>query len=175
MSYPDTGSEELSGAFQARFTCSPPDETPVPVRPIVVEAPVEELLVRTSAPEAALAAVGSNCTSSTAVWFGARVSGKLAPVTENPAPLTAALFTVTASVPLEVKISACVAGEFRFTLPNPIVAELTLSVEAEPAPTPVPLRLTTVEVPVAELLLRINVPEVAPAAAGSNCTAKVAV
>jgi len=41
--------------------------------------------------------------------------------------------------------------------------------------TPVPLRLTTVEVPLEELLVRVNEPETAPAAVGSNLTLSVAV
>jgi hypothetical protein len=40
---------------------------PVPLRLTVVEAPVEELLVMVSEPEAAPAAVGSNCTVRVAV------------------------------------------------------------------------------------------------------------
>jgi hypothetical protein len=41
--------------------------TPVPPRLTAVEVPVEELLVRVSAPVAAPAAVGSNCTVNVAV------------------------------------------------------------------------------------------------------------
>jgi hypothetical protein len=40
---------------------------PVPLRVMAVDVPVEELLVRVSEPEAAPAAVGSNCTVSAAV------------------------------------------------------------------------------------------------------------
>jgi hypothetical protein len=41
--------------------------TPVPLRPIRVELPLEELLVRVSWPVAAPAVLGSNCTVSVAV------------------------------------------------------------------------------------------------------------
>jgi hypothetical protein len=41
--------------------------TPAPLRLMVVEVPVEELLVMVSEPEAAPAVVGSNCTVSVAV------------------------------------------------------------------------------------------------------------
>jgi hypothetical protein len=57
------------------------------------------------------------------------VSGKLAPEIVNPLPLTAAELTVTAAVPVEVNVTDCVVGEFRFTFPNAIVVALTLSVE----------------------------------------------
>ena len=40
--------------------------TPVPLRPTTVDVPVDELLIRVSEPEAAPAAVGSNCTVSVA-------------------------------------------------------------------------------------------------------------
>jgi len=39
----------------------------------------------------------------------------------------------------------------------------------------VPLRLITVEVPLEELLVRVNEPLAAPAIRGSNCTVSVAV
>ncbi len=69
--------------------------TPVPLRPITVDVPVEELLVSVSDPVAAPAAVGSNCTVNVAVCLGDKVSGKLAPDALNPFPLTVAAFTVT--------------------------------------------------------------------------------
>lgn len=56
-----------------------------------------------------------------------RVSGKLIDDIENPLPVTATLFTVTAAVPLEVKVTLCVVGVFTTTLPNGILVALTLS------------------------------------------------
>ena len=41
--------------------------------------------------------------------------------------------------------------------------------------TPVPVRLIKVEVPLVELLVKVNEPVSAPAAVGSNCTVRVAV
>ena len=41
--------------------------------------------------------------------------------------------------------------------------------------TPLPLRLITLVVPLEELLVSVREPETAPAAAGSNCTVKIAV
>lgn len=46
----------------------------------------------------------------------------------KPAPVTVAALTVTAAVPVEVKVTDCVAGEFRFTLPKGTLVALMLSV-----------------------------------------------
>jgi hypothetical protein len=51
----------------------------------------------------------------------------------NPVPLTAAALTLTAAVPVDVRINDWVAGEFKFTLPKAIVAAFMLSV-GTPAP-----------------------------------------
>ena len=45
--------------------------------------------------------VGSNCTYKVAVWPGLRVTGKVAPEIEKPAPLTAAVLILTDAVPVE--------------------------------------------------------------------------
>jgi hypothetical protein len=194
------------------------------------------------------------------------VKGRVAPDTVNPVPSVVAEAITTGSVPVDVSVTVCVAGELRFTLPKAMVVALTLNivvpapscsvkasetgaelavrvavaavlteetvavklaleapdatvtaagtVTAElllarltanprlaaaafsvtvqlsvPAPviepfaqvspvrtgTPVPLRLTVVDVPVDELLVRVNVPVIAPAAVGSNCTVSDAV
>jgi hypothetical protein len=55
------------------------------------------------------------------------------------------------------------------------VIELLEQLKPVSTGTPVPLRLTSVEDPVEELLERVREPDVAPAAAGSNCTVRVAV
>jgi hypothetical protein len=56
-----------------------------------------------------------------------RVTGKVAPDTVNPAPATVAELTVTAEVPLEVKVTGSVAGEPMNTQPNATLAVLALS------------------------------------------------
>jgi len=86
------------------------------------------LLVNVSEPDAAPAAVGSNCTVSVAVCLGFSVNGKLAPETENPVPLTASALIVTAAVPVDDRVSVCVVAEFALTLPNETVEALTPSV-----------------------------------------------
>ena len=46
----------------------------------------------------------------------------------KPLPITVAPLMVTAALPVDVSISVCVAGEFKFTLPKAIVVAFTLSV-----------------------------------------------
>jgi hypothetical protein len=92
--------------------------TPVPLSPTTVELPLEELLARESCPAAAPEAVGSNCTLTTSVWPGARVTGRLAPEIEKPVPDSDAALTVTGMVPVEERTTGCDAGEFTGTLPN---------------------------------------------------------
>jgi hypothetical protein len=81
----------------------------------------------------------------------------LARLTATP-PLAAATFSVTVQL----------------SVPAPVIDPL---VQLSPlnTGTPVPLRLITVEVPLDELLVRVNEPLAAPAIVGSNCTVSVAV
>ena len=60
--------------------------------------------------------------------MGLRVSGKLAPETVKPVPVTVAALTVTDAVPVEDRVRDWVAGELRATLPKAMVVVLTLSV-----------------------------------------------
>lgn len=89
---------------------------------------VSEVLTMVNSPVTAPAAVGSNTTLNVTVWFWLSVTGKVAPDTEKPVPLTIAELTVTGSVPVEVKVTVCVAGEFVFTLPKAMLVALALSV-----------------------------------------------
>jgi hypothetical protein len=54
------------------------------------------------------------------------VAGNVAPKTENPVPVTAAEFTVSGAVPVEVMVRDCPTGVFRTTLPKPIDVAFTL-------------------------------------------------
>jgi hypothetical protein len=101
---------------------------PDPLRLTTVDVPLDELLVKVIEPVSAPAAVGSNCTVSVAVEFGLRVSGKVAPETVKPGPATVAALMVTATVPVEDSVTVCVVAVFTFTLPNPMLPALTLSV-----------------------------------------------
>jgi len=78
--------------------------TPVPLRLTTAVGFVDELLLMVSLPVTAPAAVGLHCTVSVTACFGFNVTGKLAPETVKPAPLIAAELTVTAPVPVEVKV-----------------------------------------------------------------------
>jgi len=65
--------------------------------------------------------------------LGFKVIGKVIPETVKPVPATVAALTVTATVPVEDRVSVCVAGVFTLTLPNTILPVLTPSVGI-PAP-----------------------------------------
>ena len=102
--------------------------TPVPLRLMAAVPLVVELLAMVKVPLAAPAAVGANCTVSVAAWFGFRVSGKLAPETERPVPVSVAELTTTAAVPVEDSVIDCVVDEFTDTLPKLRLEELMVSV-----------------------------------------------
>jgi hypothetical protein len=57
-----------------------------------------------------------------------KVSGKVAPETVNPLPVTVAEFMITGAVPVEVNVTNCVVGEFVSTLPKLKLELLTLNV-----------------------------------------------
>ena len=101
---------------------------PEPLRLTTVDVPLDELLVKVNEPASAPAAVGSNCTVSVAVEFGLRVSGKVAPETVKPDPATASSLMITATVPVDDKVSVFVVAVFTLTLPKLMLAALTLSV-----------------------------------------------
>jgi hypothetical protein len=101
---------------------------PVPLRLTEAEAPVEELLAIMSCPVTTPAAEGSNCTVSVAAWFGFKVSGNVAPEIEKPAPLSVAELTVTAAVPVELRVTDRVAAVFTATVPKVMLFALMLRV-----------------------------------------------
>ena len=90
---------------------------------------MDELLVKVTCPVVAATVAGSKTTLTVAVWPGARVSGKVAPEIEKPAPVRVAVLMVTDPVPVEVSVTDCaVDGVLTVTLPNDIVVELTTRV-----------------------------------------------
>ena len=95
------------------------------------------------------------------------MTGKLLPTMVKAAPLMEAELTVTAEVPVDVKVTDCVVGEFTVTLPKLRLAVLTLSCGFAAA-VPVPLRATAAVLPEAELLLMVTCPVDAPVAVGLN-------
>ena len=64
--------------------------------------------------------------------MGFKVSGKLAPETVNPAPVTFALLIVTAEEPVEDRVTVCVEAAFTFTLPKTKLLVLMPSVGTVP-------------------------------------------
>lgn len=72
------------------------------------------------------AAVGSNVRVNVSTWPGFKVAGRVTADAENPLPVTATEFTVTAAVPLEVRVSVCEVGVFTTTAPNAMLDALTV-------------------------------------------------
>jgi hypothetical protein len=71
--------------------------------------------------------VGSNSIFSVLSWFGFNVAGSVAPGNVKPAPVSVAPLIVTGTVPVEVKITGCVAGALTPTSPNATLVALMLS------------------------------------------------
>ena len=69
-----------------------------------------EVLLIVNCPVAVPVTVGLNFTCSVSVCFGFKVTGKLLPETEKPAPEIVAEFTVTEEVPVEVRVTLRVTG-----------------------------------------------------------------
>jgi hypothetical protein len=78
----------------------------VPLRLIAREGFAVELLAMATWPVAAPAAVGSNSRLSVTVCPGLRVTGKLAPLIVKPVPVSVAELTVTATLPVEERVTA---------------------------------------------------------------------
>lgn len=78
---------------------------PVPLRVTAAVPLLEELLVTASDPLAAPVVVGSKVTVNVTLCPGFKVTGKLAPETLNPGPVTVAALIVTDAVPEEVRLT----------------------------------------------------------------------
>ena len=91
--------------------------TAVPLR-LIVAVPAAELLLTVTVPVLLPAAVGSYDTFSTALCPGLSVTGAVNPDAENPVPLTPIALIVSAAVPVEDSVTACVVAVFTLTLPN---------------------------------------------------------
>jgi len=93
--------EELGG-LHARFTwCG----LAVPLRPIVIEELVDELLETVSCPVALPVADGLNVSVTLIDCPGFNVAGRLTAEAENPVPVTPIEFTVSAAVPVELIVT----------------------------------------------------------------------
>jgi hypothetical protein len=98
--------------------------------------------------------------------------GKVAPTMVKPAPETAAEFTVTGAVPIEIRVKICVVVVLTVTLPKLRLFALRVNCGFAAA-APVPLKATTAVFPLVELLLTEICPTAAPVAVGSNCTGRL--
>lgn len=83
---------------------------PVPLSATVAVPFVKELPITVICPAAAPAATGLNLTVNTAACPGFNVIGKVAPTREKPVPVSAAEWTVSAAVPVDVRVTDCVAA-----------------------------------------------------------------
>ena len=119
----------LVGASQLRLTlCA----VPVPLRLTTVVGLEVELLLMVRLPVAAPAVVGSNCRSRFTDCPAFKVSGKVWPETEKPAPVIVAAFTVMLE-PVAVKVNDWDVGVFSDVLPKAMLVELTESPATAPA------------------------------------------
>ena len=145
---------------------------PVPVTGTTAVAPVVELLLMVNVPVTAPAVVGAKLTDRVSDCPGARVAGSPVVGREKPVPVMEAELTVTAEVPVELNVSVSDFEDPSATLPKGRVFALSANVGSA-GTVPVPLSVTTEELPVVELLLRVNVPVTAPAVAGAKLTDRV--
>jgi hypothetical protein len=77
----------------------------VPLTATTTVLPLDELLPIVICPLAAPVAVGRYCTCSVTACIGFSVTGKMPPTIVKPVPVIAAEFTVTAAVPVDVKVN----------------------------------------------------------------------
>jgi hypothetical protein len=142
---------------------------PVPLRAIMTMLLPVELLLIVTCPLAEPVDIGLNSTCNVIDCVGFSVVGKLCPRIVNPVPLIDIEFTVTGEVPVDLRVSACVAAAFTITLPKFNLTGLTAN-SGFSAAVPAPLREITAVPPIDELLLIVNWPLANPVDAGSNCT-----
>lgn len=145
---------------------------PLPLRFTTLEAPLLELLVKVNFPDAAPVAAGSNCTRIVMAMFGFSVTGNVAPEKVNPAPVMLAPLTVTADVPVEVRVSDWLVAVPTGSFPKLKLALLKLSTGLLEF-APVPLRATVAVPPFVELLDTVMVPLTAPVTVGAKLTCRL--
>jgi hypothetical protein len=109
---------------------TPAVESPVPLSVTVAVGFADALLVIRIDPVAAPAVVGSNATCSVADCPGFSVTGNVAPVIVNPAPVMVAALMVSALLPDEVNVTDWLVDVFRFTSPKLRPCVLRLSAAA---------------------------------------------
>ena len=85
------------------------------------------MLLIVSCPLAAPTTVGSNVSVAVIVCPGLSVAGRLTGEAEKPVPVIAREFTVTAAVPLDVRVTVCVVAVFNATPPKAMLVAFTAS------------------------------------------------
>ena len=103
---------------------------------------------------------------------GSSVTGRAAPERVNPDPATLAAVTVTAEVPVDVRVIGKVTGVPTGSSPKVKVVVLKVSTGFVGL-VPLPLRLTVVVLPVKELLETVVVPLADPATVGLKPTCRL--
>lgn len=76
-------------------------------------------------------AVGLNCTVTEVDCPGFNVTGKLEAETEKPDPDALALLIESGAVPVDLRVTDCVAAAWRLTLPNERLFTLQLMVDTD--------------------------------------------
>jgi len=99
---------------------------PVPLSPTTIVPLFDVSLAIVSCPVIDPTPAGSNCTAKAVVWPGGRVTGKFGLDSTKPFPDTDAAVTLTASVPVDVRVRDSVAAEPTVTFPNDSLGELIL-------------------------------------------------
>jgi hypothetical protein len=97
----------------------------LPLRGIIAELPVVELLAMANWPVTAPAAVGASCTLIEAVWPGFNETGNERGTKAKPLPVTVAPLTVTVPVPVDASVSVRVVTTLTGTSPKATLAALT--------------------------------------------------
>jgi hypothetical protein len=122
--YPVMETLDPEGACQLRSTSS---GLPEPLKGTVSVGFADDVLLMVNWPVAEPTALGSNVSVTLTVCPGLSVAGRLTADAEKPLPVTAMELTVTAAVPLEVKVTVCVVELFTATPPNAMLVAFTVS------------------------------------------------
>lgn len=141
----------------------------MPVKATGTALPADELLLTVSCPDTAPSRLGKNWIVSVVVAPGLREIGKAPPMMEKPVPVIVGVFTVTADVPADFRVSNSVEEVPTVTVPKFRLVVLTVKTGLG-ATAPVPERATVEVLPVLELLPIVNWPVAALAVVGANFT-----
>jgi hypothetical protein len=143
---------------------------PVPSNGTTVWVPVVESLVKLKDPDAGPAVRGSNCTWIVTAMPGFKVTGNVAPEKVNPDPVMLTEDTVTAELPVEVRVRGRDTGVLSETFPK--LKRVAFKVRTGPLIL-VPVRATMSVLPPESLLDMVAVPAADPTTAGLKLSCSV--